>query len=128
MFRTLTAKLATMGVLMATISMIFTATLISEGAGLVFRGLFAGRAAESACFDLYIGAAGDGHPAAHSSRLNDHALVSAVNIDQVVDIRPADIFAAAAKGKEILSADGGRRHFGRHRGGMRHCVPVRLFP
>ena len=59
-FRTLTAKLATMGVLMATISMIFTATLISEGAGLVFRGLFAGRAAESACFDLYIGAAGDG--------------------------------------------------------------------
>ena len=59
-FRTLTAKLATMGVLMATISMIFTATLISEGAGLVFRGLFAGRAAESACFDLYIGAAGNG--------------------------------------------------------------------
>ena len=60
MFRTLTAKLATMGVLMATISMIFTATLISEGAGLVFRGLFAGRAAENACFDLYIGAAGNG--------------------------------------------------------------------
>ena len=59
-FRTLTAKLATMGMLMATISMIFTATLISEGAGLVFRGLFAGRAAENACFDLYIGAAGDG--------------------------------------------------------------------
>ena len=59
-FRTLTAKLATMGVLMATISMIFTATLISEGVGLVFRGLFAGRAAENACFDLYIGAAGDG--------------------------------------------------------------------
>ncbi len=59
-FRTLSAKLATIGVLMATISMIFTATLISEGAGLVFRGLFAGRAAENACFDLYIGAAGDG--------------------------------------------------------------------
>ena len=59
-FRTLTAKLGAMGVLMATISMIFTATLISEGAGLVFRGLFAGRAAENACFDLYIGAAGDG--------------------------------------------------------------------
>ena len=59
-FRTLTAKLATMGVLMATISMIFTATLISEGTGLVFRGLFAGRAAENACFGLYIGAVGDG--------------------------------------------------------------------
>ncbi len=57
-FRALTAKLATMGVLMATISMIFTATLISEGTGLVFRGLFLGRAAESACFDLYIGMEG----------------------------------------------------------------------
>ena len=58
-FRSLTAKLATMGVLMATISMIFTATIISEGSGLVFRGLFEGRAAEDACFDLYLGV-GDG--------------------------------------------------------------------
>lgn len=53
-FRTLTAKLATMGVLMATISMVLTATLISEGTGLVFRGLFTGRAADTACFDLFI--------------------------------------------------------------------------
>jgi len=53
-FRTLTAKLATMGVLMATISMVLTATLISEGTGLVFRGLFEGRAADTACFDLLI--------------------------------------------------------------------------
>lgn len=58
-FRTLTSKLATMGTLMAVISMIFTATLMSEGAGMVFRGLFAGRAAENACFDLYIGTAND---------------------------------------------------------------------
>ena len=56
-FRTLTAKLATMGTLMAVVSLIFTATLISEGAGMMFRGLFAGRAAENACFDLYIGTA-----------------------------------------------------------------------
>ena len=54
-FRTLTAKLATMGVLMATISMIFTATLMAEGTGLVLRGLFMGRMSERACFDLYIG-------------------------------------------------------------------------
>ncbi len=54
-FRTLTAKLATMGVLMATISMIFTATLMAEGTGLVLRGLFIGRMTEKACFDLYIG-------------------------------------------------------------------------
>lgn len=58
-FRTLTAKLATMGVLMATISMVLTATLISVGTGLVFRGLFAGRAADVGCFDLYLGV-GDG--------------------------------------------------------------------
>ena len=58
-FRTLTSKLATMGTLIAVISMIFTATLISEGAGMVFRGLFMGRAAENACFDLYIGTADD---------------------------------------------------------------------
>ena len=57
-FRALTAKLATMGTLMAVISLIFTATLISVGSGMVFRGLFAGRAAESACFDLYIGVDG----------------------------------------------------------------------
>jgi len=63
-FRTLTAKLATMGILMATISMIFTATLISEGTGLVFRGIFEGRAANYACFDLCIGI---------SSKENDHA-------------------------------------------------------
>ncbi len=58
-FRTLTSKLATMGTLMAVLSMIFTATLLSEGAGMVLRGVFAGRAAENACFDLYIGGSGD---------------------------------------------------------------------
>ena len=54
-FRTLTAKLAAMGVLMATISMIFTATIAVEGTGLVFRGIYEGRTAESTCFDLFIG-------------------------------------------------------------------------
>ena len=54
-FRTLTAKLSTMGILMAVISLVFTATLISEGSGMMFRGLFESRAAESGCFDLYLG-------------------------------------------------------------------------
>ena len=53
-FRTLTAKLATMGMLMATVSLVLTATLIAEGTGLVFRGLFLGRAADTACYDLYL--------------------------------------------------------------------------
>ena len=71
-FRTLTAKLATMGVLMATISMVLTATLISEGSGLVFRGLFLGRAADTACFDLYLGV-GDGRdPAVYLDYIEKH--------------------------------------------------------
>lgn len=54
-FRTLTAKLATMGTIMATIALLFTATLISEGCGLIFHGLFYGRFRENSCFDIMIG-------------------------------------------------------------------------
>lgn len=53
-FRTLAAKLATIGIVMAVISMIFTATIVTEGSGLVFNGIFRGRAADTACFDLFI--------------------------------------------------------------------------
>ena len=71
-FRTLTAKLATMGVLMATISLLLTATLMVEGSGLVFRGLFAGRAADVACFDLYLGV-GDGRdPAVYLDYIDEN--------------------------------------------------------
>lgn len=58
-FRTLASKLATMGIVMAVISVIFTATLLTEGSGLVFNGIFRGRAAENACFDLYFGIEGE---------------------------------------------------------------------
>ena len=71
-FRTLTAKLATMGVLMATIAMIFTATIISEGSGLVFRGLFEGRAAENACFDLYLGVGDDRDPSVYLDYIHEN--------------------------------------------------------
>lgn len=54
-FRTLSAKLATMGVVMATIALLFTATLISEGSGLVFHALFQSRDEQTTCFDLFIG-------------------------------------------------------------------------
>ena len=50
-FRTLTAKLATMGIVMATVSLLFTATLLTEGAGMVFNGIFQGRLEKNA-FDL----------------------------------------------------------------------------
>ena len=50
-FRTLTAKLASMGVVMATVALLFTATLLTEGAGMVFNGIFQGRLEKDA-FDL----------------------------------------------------------------------------
>ena len=58
-FRTLSAKLSTMGIIMAIISMIFTATIITEGSGLMFNGLIRGRSAENACFDLYFAIEGE---------------------------------------------------------------------
>ena len=57
-FRTLSAKLATMGVVMATIAMLFTATLITEGSGLIFQRLFENRAERNACFD-FLASTGD---------------------------------------------------------------------
>ena len=53
-FRTLSAKLATMGVVMATISLLFTAVLISQGMGLIFSSIFHNREAQSCSFDLYV--------------------------------------------------------------------------
>ena len=50
-FRTLTAKLATMGIVMATVALLFTATLLTEGTGMVFNGIFQGRLEKNA-FDL----------------------------------------------------------------------------
>lgn len=54
-FRTLSAKLATMGIVMATVSLLFTAVLISQGSGLVFNDLFQNRALQTTVFDLCIG-------------------------------------------------------------------------
>lgn len=50
-FRNLTAKLASMGIVMATVALLFTATLLTEGAGMVFNGIFQGRLEKDA-FDL----------------------------------------------------------------------------
>ena len=69
-FRTLTAKLATMGVVMATISLLFTATLLSEGSGMVFSALFQNRMEKVSAFDLYIGTKDQAHLAAYQAYLN----------------------------------------------------------
>lgn len=50
-FRTLTSKLATTGIVMATVSLLFTGTLLTEGTGMVFHGIFEGRL-ERDSFDL----------------------------------------------------------------------------
>lgn len=57
-FRALSAKLATMGVVMATIAMLFTATLITEGTGILFHALLRNRAVQTTCFDLFISSSG----------------------------------------------------------------------
>lgn len=57
-FRALASKMATMGVVMATIALLFTATLISEGSGLLFHAMFQSRAEQTTCFDLFLGSTG----------------------------------------------------------------------
>ena len=57
-FRTLSAKLATMGVVMATIALLLTATLITEGAGMLFHVLLQDRNEQTTCFDLFISSSG----------------------------------------------------------------------
>lgn len=52
-FRTLAAKLASMGIVMATVSLLFTAVLISLGLGLLFSRMFHFRA-QQCCFDLFV--------------------------------------------------------------------------
>lgn len=53
-FRALTAKLGSMGVVMATVALLFTATLISEGTGRIFGAIFQERLKQTACFDLFV--------------------------------------------------------------------------
>ena len=55
-FRTLSSKLATMGVVMATISLLYTAVLIAQGTGMTFAAIFENRAEQVSAFDLFISA------------------------------------------------------------------------
>lgn len=54
-FRGLSAKMTTMGLTMAAISLLFTVTLVSEGTGMLFSTLFQNRVEGSTCFDIFIG-------------------------------------------------------------------------
>lgn len=55
LFRGLSSKLNTMGLTMATISLLFTVTLICDGTGMLFSALFQSRVDGSTCFDIFIG-------------------------------------------------------------------------
>lgn len=55
-FRTLTSKLASMGIIMATIALLFTACIISEGTGIIFRSIMENRTKPNSCFDLILSA------------------------------------------------------------------------
>jgi hypothetical protein len=58
-FRSLSSKLATMGVIMATISLLFTATLLLENSSLFFHAIFQTRITETTVFDLFIGSSSE---------------------------------------------------------------------
>jgi len=83
-FRTLAAKLSTIGIVMAVISIIFTATIMTMGSGLVFNGLFRGRSAENACFDLYFAIEGEArNPSPYLDYIAEHIPVEQSVLYQV---------------------------------------------
>lgn len=53
-FRSLSTKLASMGITLGTIALIFTATLISEGTGLLFQNQFNQTQTQTTNFDLFM--------------------------------------------------------------------------
>lgn len=75
-FRTLTAKLSTMGMTMATVALLFTATLLTEGAGMVFNGIYQGRL-ERNSFDLLFVSDQESHVAQFQENMEEHTPVVA---------------------------------------------------
>lgn len=75
LFRGLSSKLNTMGLTMATISLLFTVTLICDGMGMLFGALFQSRVDGSTCFDIFIGTeAKDGDVEDSETGISDSAV------------------------------------------------------
>ena len=69
---------------MAIISMIFAATILTEGSGLVMNGIFRGRSAENSCFDLYFAIEGeDQDPSPYLDYIAEHIAVDQSVLYQV---------------------------------------------
>lgn len=77
-FRSLSSKLATMGVIMATIALLFTATLIAEGTGFVFSTIFEDRKEYTTCFDVFIStdSTSEDHFDPYMTYINENILVN----------------------------------------------------
>ena len=101
-FRTLSAKLATMGVVMATIALLFTATLLSEGTGLLFHTMFQSRNEQTTCYDLFIGSTADeeGYFDEYLACIDENVPVREARLYQVYqgeNLQVADFVAANAE-------------------------------
>jgi len=75
-FRFLSAKLATMGILMATVALLFTATLLTEGTGMVLNGIFQGRM-EKNSFDFLFVSDEESHVDRCRKHIEDHIPLTA---------------------------------------------------
>ena len=82
LFRGLSSKLNTMGLTMATISLLFTVTLICDGMGMLFGALFQSRVDGSTCFDIFIGTeAKDGDVEDSETGITDSAVGAEYSTD-----------------------------------------------
>ena len=107
-FRTLTAKLATMGIVMATVSLLFTATLIVEGSGMTFSAMFQSRMEKASAFDLYIGTKNEAHLDAYQDQIRRSVPVTAVRryaVYQGEDAQVTDYLADHASYHKFSSRD-----------------------
>lgn len=93
LFRGLSSKLNTMGLTMATISLLFTVTLICDGMGMLFGALFQSRVDGSICFDIFIGAEAKGSEAGGSD-----AGITESAAEAVYSTDSADLAASAFPG------------------------------
>ncbi len=63
---------------MATVSLLFTATLIVEGSGMTFSAMFQSRMEKASAFDLYIGTKNEAHLDAYQDQIRRSVPVTAV--------------------------------------------------
>ncbi len=71
-FRFLSSKLTTMGITMATITLLFTGTLLSEGSGILFSNMFSRSITNSTSYDLFISCSADSDLTEYKKYIDSH--------------------------------------------------------